>query len=154
MEEIHRRINRIEALISDETVEKLRQLNKSIKTVFNQLPNLSTLQTLEFPNDAKINLVLSNYNHYREVIDDIIKINDIDVNKLSVGKIDRAKLVNRRFELIRLSQIYMENVVNSLIVTEKYVKIVQNQNDFLLRINDEMKDIERKTRQLEMRDEY
>lgn len=154
MEEIDRRINRIETLISDETVEKLKQLNKTIKTVFNQLPNLSTLQTLEFPNDAKINLVLSNYNHYKEVIDDIIKINDIDVNKLSVGKIDRAKFVSKRIELTRLSQIYMENVVNSLIVVEKYVKIVQNQNDFLIRINDEMMDIDRKTRQLEMHDEY
>lgn len=159
MEPLTERINRLELLTGEKDVLKeIQLLNGKLKQVYTRLPELHRLSGLGIPRISpesieehphNINLIVSNYNEYKEVLRGLLEINSFDLNSINLVDIDLASVVTNRTRLLRLSEQYMESCVNSLLVVEKFIKFFTDQNDFLVDVNDQLTSISREVNRLD-----
>ncbi|WEJ92875.1 hypothetical protein PSN45_000333 [Yamadazyma tenuis] len=151
MDGLNQRIQRIESLVDTENLpQKIHDVNERIRRAFSQLPELQKLYDIQksIPSTSdtsqfNIELVLQNYEKYKDFVANAIEINAIDISKLRVRPAEVSGILNNQAQLLQLCDKYMYNLVRSLVLVEKYVQCVVAQNRFYTDVHETLAEVNR-----------
>lgn len=144
MDTLKNRLDAIDQLVPDDIIEQLNRINHQINGIFRTLPELNRLQKLvtQIPsietNEYNPELILANYHKYKKLIQNVIEIQSIDINKLDLKQIDITSIMKNKMTLTKLTQRYLENLFKSLILLERYIQLMNEQNEFFLKTNQDL----------------
>lgn len=161
------RINRIEVLSSErELNHEVEALHNRVQMIHQQLPELQSLTSNMpiFPDltgteetkqatEHAINLILNDYTEIKHTLEEVIELNAFQLNSLNLEPIDLTELIKNRVILIRLSEGFFLSCVKCLVLLEKFVQFSQEQNQFLIDVNDQLRKVSNQINNLPV-DEY
>lgn len=148
MELLSDRINTLQLLSTDKDINhEIDVLNTKIRIIYNELPELEVLTDLDFPRvtpeslqdtHGKINLLLSNYTQFKQVVEDLVQVNSNILNFIRPGDLDLSPILAKRVKLVRLTEQYLQGCIKSLIVIQKFITASTQQNEFFMEINEKL----------------
>lgn len=136
---------RIDSLINilPQDVSDIQLMNDKINKIFLDLPNLKKLNKVNFSRSFDMNLLLSNYQQYKDTAEKLMILSQYDLDKIDLKEVDIQKVINSKQKIMVIVSKYLQCLVNSLIVVEKWIISTNEQNEYLASVTEEIKRFQR-----------
>lgn len=134
---LNNRIIKLENSIGNVNIlNELRSINQQISEAFHKLPNLEKLASMSISkyetDEININIILMNYQRYKNLGQKLIALNDYDLNMMNLKPVDIANVIDRKLQILKLVNSFLYNLITSMILVETFVCFVNDQNEFLV----------------------